>query len=213
MSIFKDEESPLVVLDTCVLYPLLLRDALLRLAERGLYEVRWSEATLVELDRNLARKSGMSRRSVDYLLGQILGTFRIATVKDYGHRIPEMTCHPKDRHVLAAAAVSGASAIVTFNTRDFPTESTEPHSVSVVHPDEFLLGLLKQDPADVIDELERQAAAYQRDPKTLPRLLEALAGQVPRFVEEVRRRRREATRTIQYRTSEPKIEVRVGDAA
>ena len=155
----------------------------------------------------------MSRRSVDYTLGRIQSSFEKAVVSDYGHRIPEMTCHPKDRHVLAAAAVSGASAIVTFNTRDFPAESTDPHSVTVLHPDAFLLELLNESPADVIDELERQAAAYQRDPKTLPRLLEALAGQVPRFVEEVRRRRREATRTIQYRTSEPKIEVRVGDAA
>jgi hypothetical protein len=35
-----------VVLDSCVLYPMYLRDTLLRAAEAGLYRVHWSQEIL-----------------------------------------------------------------------------------------------------------------------------------------------------------------------
>ena len=37
--------------------------------------------------------------------------------------IPAMTNHPKDRHVLAAAARAGAKVMVTYNLKDFPSSS------------------------------------------------------------------------------------------
>ncbi len=117
-------------------------------------------------------------------------SFPEAAVGDYDHLIPFMTCHAKDRHVLAAAVRSKSEAIVTFNLRDFPAHSTEPHGVDVHHPDEFLLRLLETDALDVIDELERQAASNRRDPRTLRALLDALARvHVPEFADEVRRLR------------------------
>ena len=42
-----------VVLDACVLYPLPLRDTLLRAAQQNLYAVRWSRRILDEVTRNL----------------------------------------------------------------------------------------------------------------------------------------------------------------
>ena len=42
-----------VVLDACVLYPLPLRDTLLRVAQQNLYAVRWSRRILDEVTRNL----------------------------------------------------------------------------------------------------------------------------------------------------------------
>jgi hypothetical protein len=42
-----------VVLDACVLYPLPLRDTLLRVAQQTLYTPRWSGRILEEVARNL----------------------------------------------------------------------------------------------------------------------------------------------------------------
>lgn len=44
-----------VVLDACVLYPLYLRDTLLRAAERDLFRVHWSHEILDEAMRNLVK--------------------------------------------------------------------------------------------------------------------------------------------------------------
>lgn len=45
-----------------------------------------------------------------------------------------MTCDLKDRQVLAAAVQARCEVVVTFNVRNFPPESTEPHQIAVVTP-------------------------------------------------------------------------------
>lgn len=72
-----------------------------------------------------------------------------------------MTCHAKDRHVLAAAARSGAATLVTFNLRDFLAPSTEPYRVDVVDPHDFPLDLLDLAPRAVLDELQKRSVAAQ----------------------------------------------------
>ena len=175
-----------VVLDTCVLYPAHLRDTLLRLAERGLYQVLWSADIIEELHRNLV-EAGIDGEAVDHLCAEMQGAFPDAEVSGYRALLDSMTCDPKDRHVLGAAVYSNAAAIVTFNLDDFPDSSVDPYEIDVIHPDRFLLDLLDLAPAIVIAELEQQAAANRRDPKTLGGLLDALgrAG-VPSFADKVR---------------------------
>lgn len=176
-----------VVLDTCVLYPAHLRDTLLRLAERGLYRALWSDDIAEELRRSLVR-ADIEPASVDRLLAEMQRAFPDATATGYQDLIEVMTCDPKDRHVLAAAVRADAAAIVTFNEKDFPPESTEPFEVDVINPDTFLLDLLDLSPPLVIGELEHQAAANRRDPKTVAGLLDAVArAGAPGFADEVRR--------------------------
>jgi hypothetical protein len=177
-----------VVLDTCVLYPAHLRDCLLRLAELDLFVPRWSLAITDELSRNLIG-IGIDAVAVGRLLGAMGGAFPEAEVAGYEQLIESMTCDAKDRHVAAAAVRAGASGIVTFNVRDFPSESLERYEIDTLHPDDFLLDLLDLAPRVVTESLARQAAANRREPQTVPALLEALerAG-VPRFVSELRRR-------------------------
>ncbi len=177
-----------VVLDTCVLYPMHLRDSLLRIAERGLYQAYWSDDILAELRRSLA-ESGLTQSSIDHILAQMQQAFPSAQVRGYRPLISAMTCDEKDRHVLAAAVRTNASAILTFNTSDFPAESVDLYKVDVIHPDAFLLDLLDLSSRDVMDELSKQAAANRKEPKTFYALMEALtlAG-VPQFADEVRSR-------------------------
>lgn len=50
---------------------------------------------------------------------------------------------PDDRHVVAAAIVVHAEAIVIFNTKDFPPAVLQPYGIEVQHPDEFLMNQLQ----------------------------------------------------------------------
>lgn len=176
------------VLDTCVLYPAHLRDTLLRLAERGLYRPLWSADIIGELRRNLAQL-GVDGSAIEGLLDQMALAFPDAEVSGHRELVDRMTCHPKDRHVLAAAVRADAGAIVTFNGKDFPDRAVRPFELDVIHPDAFLLDQLDLAPVALLDELVPQAAANRREPRTTSQLLDALerAG-VPAFADEVRRR-------------------------
>jgi hypothetical protein len=48
----------IVVVDANVLYPLTLRDTVLRAAAAGFYQLRWSADILEEMERNLVLKGG-----------------------------------------------------------------------------------------------------------------------------------------------------------
>jgi hypothetical protein len=51
-------DQRVATLDTCVLLPSRLRDTLLDAADAGLYQCRWSDDILGELQRNLAEETG-----------------------------------------------------------------------------------------------------------------------------------------------------------
>ena len=112
-----------VVLDACVLVPHPLFDTLLRLADVGLFRPLWSDQILVEVERTLTGKRGLSAQKARHRVRQMARAFPDAMVEGYEDLIPAMTNDPKDRHVLAAAVRSGASLIVTANLKDFPRTS------------------------------------------------------------------------------------------
>ena len=127
-----------VIYDACVLYPAPLRDFLMRLALTGLFRARWTDQIRDEWTRSLLR----NRPELEDTLPR--------TVELMNHAMPDslVTGHerligglslpdPDDRHVLAAAIVSGAQLIITFNTRDFPEDELAPYGIEAVHPDTF----------------------------------------------------------------------------
>jgi predicted nucleic acid-binding protein len=117
-----------VVLDACVLYPLPLRDTLLRIAQQNLYTPRWSERILDEVARNLVSDRRATPEQARKLVDVMQRAFEDAEVP--GAAIaslePSMLNEPADRHVLAAAVASDAEAIVTSNMRHFPAAACEP---------------------------------------------------------------------------------------
>lgn len=70
-----------VVIDTCILYDALLRDILLRLAEKELYQPVWSNVICEELRRNLSQRIAIEK--VDKLIKVINGAFPEAIIDDY----------------------------------------------------------------------------------------------------------------------------------
>jgi predicted nucleic acid-binding protein len=176
------------VLDACVLYPFSLRDTLLRLAERELYDVYWSDRILEEVTRNLVANDLMTQAKAERLAGAMRTAFDAATVSTeaIGRLEPVMTNDPKDRHVLAAAVVADAEAVVTTNLSDFPDEACQPWGVEAMHPDEFLSILQAKRPGVVLEVVTEQAGDLTNPPWTLDELLDALAKVVPQFVAAVR---------------------------
>jgi predicted nucleic acid-binding protein len=128
-----------IVIDTATLVPASLRDLLLRLADKGLYLIRWSEETLVELDRTLTQKQKVKKAKINRLIKALKKAFPSVTVsnKEYDSLIPQLQNDPKDRHVLATALVTGAKIIVTPNLKDFPEQILQTLGVQAISPDEF----------------------------------------------------------------------------
>jgi hypothetical protein len=84
---------------------------------------------------------------------------------------------PDDRHVLAAAIHAGATVIVTFNLRDFPSETLSALGVRALHPDDFVLERIEAAPGLACIALQDQLASLSRPPVTRPELLSRLASQ------------------------------------
>jgi hypothetical protein len=117
-----------VVLDACVLYPLPLRDTLLRLAEHDLYSVRWSRRILDEVARSLTSDGRITSDQAMRLVEVVRQTFDDAEISADAIAAlePAMTNDPADRHVLAAAvADEDVGTIVTLNVRHFPVAACE----------------------------------------------------------------------------------------
>lgn len=157
-----------VVVDANVLYDAAARDLLIRFAMRGLVRVRWTEHILDEcfhaLRRNrpdfqedrLVRMRGLMCEAVpDCIITGHEPLVEAIQLPDVG-----------DRHVVAAAVKSDAQAIVTFNTKDFPSESIGRYHLEVIHPDDFFVNQVDLDPVAAVHVIQEMADDLKAPPKT-----------------------------------------------
>ena len=131
-------------LDTSVLWPSLQRDLLLSLAIEGTYRPTWSSAILDELqfhEEAKLVKRGMpvaeAARRAATLIAAMRREFADAEVDGWQplegtFGLPDAD----DEHVLAAAVIAGAGAIVTENLKDFPADRIPP-GIQVLSAGEF----------------------------------------------------------------------------
>jgi hypothetical protein len=91
-----------VLLDTCVLFPMYLRDSLLRLAVAEIYQPLWSADILGELQTVLVREQVMPPERAQRVVGLMRQHFPEAEVTGYGSLTPAMPCEfsPKVRSRL-----------------------------------------------------------------------------------------------------------------
>jgi predicted nucleic acid-binding protein len=160
-------------LDASVLYPASLRNLLMRLTLRDLFQARWSRQVHDEWIRSVLRdrpdisawqlhrvRDAMDRHAEDCLVTGYEGLVSTLILPD-----------PDDRHVLAAAIIAGADVIVTRNLRDFPVEVLVPFGIEAQHPDIFVRHLIDLEPVKVIDAIREQVASLIRPPVTVTELL------------------------------------------
>ncbi len=162
------------IYDACALYPASLRDLLLRLALAGLVTPRWTEQILDEMTAALLRNHDhLDAANLQRTRALMCDAIPDCLVEGFEHRIPELELpDPNDRHVLAAAIHAEGAQIVTANLADFPASALEPHGITAVHPDEFIEGLIDQEPDTVLSVVVEQAATLEQPPQSVDELLE-----------------------------------------
>lgn len=175
----------LVVLDSCVMFPMYLRDILLRCARAGFYLPFWSQEILNGTTRNLVNTGKMSPEGAMKLEATIKAAFPEAMVEVPVGLAEVMTNHPGDRHVLATAVTAKANIVVTSNLKHFKIEDLAPWRVKAQHPDTFLTHLYDFDPDLMTQVVRRQSQDLKKPPMTVSELLELLSKQVPEFANKV----------------------------
>ena len=160
-------------LDASVLYPVSLRNLLMRLALNGLFQARWSAHVHEEWIRAVLRdrpdvsvaRLHLIRDAMDRHAEDCLVTGYESLIE--GLSLPD----PDDRHVLAAAIAGRADVIVTSNLKDFPDVILEGYGIEAQHPDEFVRHLIDLAPVLVIDAVRDQQASLVNPPMSMSELL------------------------------------------
>ena len=169
------------VLDACVLVPMALCDLLLRLAEEpAMYRPLWSEQILTEMARALKTKLHRSSEAAAWRRQQMKQAFPEAMVTVPSALLKAVECIPDkdDRHVLAAAIIAQANAIVTQNTRHFPKDCCQKYGVLCQTPEDFLIDQYRLHPQQVLDKLDDQAAGISQNRAFV---VVSLKASVPKF--------------------------------
>jgi predicted nucleic acid-binding protein len=180
--------SLIAVLDANVLIPAAPRDTLLRAAEARLFQLRWSDDILGEVERNLVGHGLTSDLDARDLLNEMRSYFPEALVRGYEPLVTSMSNAPEDRHVLAAAVRAGAHVIVTENRSDFPQDALAPFGIEAQTIDRFLTELFLGWPARMVRIVQQQADDLNDPPMTIDELLDELSIWAPTFVDLVRER-------------------------
>ncbi|WP_058247143.1 RSP_2648 family PIN domain-containing protein [Tropicibacter naphthalenivorans] len=152
-----------VLLDTCVLFPTVMREVLLGVAGQGLYTPLWSARILEEWAR-AARKLGPEGETIARgEIAQLRAAWPKAEVV-WKPSLEDRLWLPdvNDRHVLAAAIAGSAEVLVTMNASDFPRGLLAEEGLSRSDPDAFLLGFWQSNPEAVQEVCTRVLSTARR---------------------------------------------------
>ena len=181
-----------VVYDANVLYPVELRDFLIRLALAGIYQAKWTHQILDEtFDAIVTNRPELADR-LQRTRQQMNNAIEDVIVTGYESLIPALDLPDQnDRHVLAAAIRSHAQVIVTNNLRDFPQDKLDIYDIEAQSPDDFTLHVFNRQPTEVVAVLERQASDLTNPPVSVENLLNRLEARgLNQLAQAVRSRRR-----------------------
>lgn len=169
----------IVIYDACVLYPAPLRSFLMYLALTGLFRACWSDAIHDEWIRNLLANRPDLRKE-DLMRVRTLMDSHVpgAVIRDYERLIPTISLPDRqDRHVVAAAVQAHANFVVTFNLKHFPDNALVKYNLKAVHPDAFIVDMMKLDSATVVKAARYHRASLKNPPFSASEFLDCLQRQ------------------------------------
>ncbi|MCA0870331.1 PIN domain-containing protein [Seohaeicola saemankumensis] len=139
-----------IVLDTCVIYPTVMREMLLGVARLGHFTPLWSARILEEWARaavKLGPEGEMQARAEIALVRAAWPASEMPAAPGVEARLwlPD----PADLHVFAVAVAASADAILTMNRKDFPRNLLAEEGLLRLEPDGFLYDLWQRDSSGV----------------------------------------------------------------
>ncbi len=178
---------PRILIDTCVLYPTVMREMVLGVARSGLFEPIWSDRILEEWARAAIKLGPEGEAQARAEIAMLRAGWPKAS-RPAAPQIAQRLWLPDadDIHVLAVAVDASADMLMTLNAKDFPRGTLAEEGIERVDPDGFLMQLWLATPGPVetaaaaVLEAARQmsAEAWEMRPllkkARLPRLAKAL---------------------------------------
>lgn len=171
-----DRPSRRVVLDACVLYAAPARDLLLRAALESLFSPVWSDEIHAEWTRNLLHnRPDLDPVRIQRTISLMEQAFPDANSKSNKNSSAQLPLpDPQDEHVVRLAEANGASVILTYNERDFPTSVLGPLGLQAIHPDDFLMVLAETNAEAMWLAARRTLAALKNPPLNFGQYAEVL---------------------------------------
>jgi predicted nucleic acid-binding protein len=162
-----------VVYDANVLYPNTLRDLLVRIAQSGLVQAKWTDRILDEVDDALrANRPDIPEAKLARRRTLMMEAVADCLVTGYESLIPVLTLPDEDdRHVLAAAIRAKAQVLVTDNVSDFPPDYLAGWDIEPKTADEFLVDQVHLNRQVVYGAVQRIADSRQHSPETVEDVL------------------------------------------
>lgn len=166
-----------VIYDANALYPNVLRDILIRLAQTGIFHAHWTEQILDEVFHNArSNRPDLDPNKLRRTRTLICEAVDDCLVTEYENLIKMVSLpDPDDRHVLAAAIRCGARVIVTENKQDFPSSETDKYGIAIQGADEFLCSQIQKSSTLVHQSVADAATAFRNPTRTVDEVLDALA--------------------------------------
>lgn len=172
-----------IVLDACVLYPTVMREALVGAARAGLYIPLWSERILEEWARAAAKLGPVdemyARGEVTVLKAEFpRSTVPAAPGVERRLYLPD----ENDIHVFASAVSGHADGIVTMNRKDFPGHTLAEEGLDRLDPDNFLRGFVETHPKKMTEialKIHAEACRLSGEDLDMRRLFKK--ARLPRF--------------------------------
>jgi|TARA_B110000908_G_scaffold34331_1_gene41085 hypothetical protein len=148
-----------IFLDACVLFPTVTREMLLGVARAGVFEPQWSPRVLEEWARATLK---IGPEAEVFARGEI-ALLRAAWPRAEIQPTPGLQARlwlpdNNDIHVLAAAIVGSADAIMTVNAKDFPRNVLAEEGLSRIDPDGYLFQVWQSSPEIVSSVAEKVLA-------------------------------------------------------